>query len=217
MTTQAMMLAFLADVRLPVGTHTQSAGLEPALQAGMPVDAVTEYVVTRLATVTEVEAATAVVARFTELARGELDPVERAWAARTPSRALRDNSRQLGRGQARLVDVLWPSAGGERCGRYSRAVLIGIAAARSGLGSFETASLIGYDDLQSVTSALLKLEPTDPVQVAAVTRDLLPEVDAMAERVAGLTRPEDIPAHAAPQLELWAEQHSHATERLFHA
>src|SRR3954447_93899 len=41
----------LADARLPGGGHTQSAGLEGALLAGMPVSAVPEYLRTRLATV----------------------------------------------------------------------------------------------------------------------------------------------------------------------
>lgn len=211
------MLAFLCDVRLPVGTHTQSAGLEPALQAGMPVVAVEEFIRTRLTTVTEVEAATAVVARAVELADGDLAQVERAWAARTISRALRENSRQLGRGQARLLDTLWPGADHARTARYCRAVVIGMTAARAGLDAHQTACLIGYDDLQSVTSALLKLEPGDPLVAAALTRDLLPEVTTMADRVCDLTSPEDIPAHAAPQLEQRAELHARTTERLFRA
>jgi urease accessory protein len=53
----------LADGRLPVGAHTQSAGIEPAFQAGMWLEQVPDYLAVRLRTVTEVEAATAVVAR----------------------------------------------------------------------------------------------------------------------------------------------------------
>ena len=53
----------LADGRLPTGAHTQSAGVEPALSRGMRVDQVPDYLVARLRTVTEVEAAAAVVAR----------------------------------------------------------------------------------------------------------------------------------------------------------
>ncbi|MBE9928093.1 urease accessory protein UreF, partial [Cellulosimicrobium cellulans] len=62
------MLALLADARLPTGGHTQSAGLEPALRAGMPAARVPDYVRARLATVTRTEAATAVVARHAALA-----------------------------------------------------------------------------------------------------------------------------------------------------
>ena len=58
-----VMMMLLADARLPTGAHTQSAGLEPALRAGMrPADA-PAYIRARLRTVTAVEAAAAVVAR----------------------------------------------------------------------------------------------------------------------------------------------------------
>ena len=53
----------LADGRLPVGAHAQSAGVEPAMQAGLPLERLPDYLAVRLRTVTEVEAATAVVAR----------------------------------------------------------------------------------------------------------------------------------------------------------
>ena len=53
----------LADARLPTGAHTQSAGLEPAMKAGVTVDQVPGYIAARLSTVTTVEAGAAVVAR----------------------------------------------------------------------------------------------------------------------------------------------------------
>ena len=53
----------LADGRLPTGAHTQSAGVEPAFAHGMRLDQVPDYLTVRLRTVTEVEAAAAVVAR----------------------------------------------------------------------------------------------------------------------------------------------------------
>ncbi|WP_255372062.1 urease accessory UreF family protein [Cellulosimicrobium sp. CUA-896] len=120
-----LMLALLADARLPTGGHTQSAGLEPALRSGMDPARVPDYVAARLATVTRVEAATAVVARHAVLAagRGAHEPIDapgdgspgtdalvrtwRAWAARTPSPALRDTSQRLGRGYVRLLRQLW--------------------------------------------------------------------------------------------------------------
>src|SRR6185436_15226794 len=58
-----LMLMLLADARLPTGAHTQSAGLEPAMNAGITVDRVPGYIAARLATVTTVEAGAAVVAR----------------------------------------------------------------------------------------------------------------------------------------------------------
>ncbi|TDD21556.1 urease accessory protein UreF [Kribbella turkmenica] len=58
----------LADGRLPTGGHTQSAGLEPAVRAGLGAggDRLTDvagYARDRLRTITRVEAAVAVVAR----------------------------------------------------------------------------------------------------------------------------------------------------------
>ncbi len=68
--TSSYLALLLADGRLPTGAHTQSAGVEPALRHGMRVDEVPDYLRVRLATVTEAEAAAAVVAG-------------RVWARRT--------------------------------------------------------------------------------------------------------------------------------------
>ncbi|MBT0993121.1 urease accessory protein UreF [Cellulomonas sp. DKR-3] len=112
--SSGVLFALLADARLPTGAHTQSAGLEPALLAGMPVRDVPAYVAARLATVTRTEAAVAVVARHAALTVPDervalLRSVWRAWAARTPSPALRETSQRLGRGYLRLAHRLWPT------------------------------------------------------------------------------------------------------------
>src|SRR6266516_3660343 len=65
----------LADARLPTGGHTQSAGLEPAVRAGLGAEGkqlgdVVSYARDRLRTVTRVEAAVAVVARHITLTAG---------------------------------------------------------------------------------------------------------------------------------------------------
>ncbi|WNB86595.1 urease accessory UreF family protein [Cellulomonas sp. ATA003] len=113
--SQDVLLALLADARLPTGAHTQSSGLEPALRAGLPPGQVPAYIAARLRTVVRVEAATAVVARHVALgaaddpaaATAALAAVGRAWAARTPSGAMRQSAEQLGRGYGRLVRRLW--------------------------------------------------------------------------------------------------------------
>jgi len=43
----ATLLMMLADARLPVGGHVHSAGLEPALAAGMPPGRVFDYLLGR--------------------------------------------------------------------------------------------------------------------------------------------------------------------------
>jgi len=265
-----LMLALLADARLPTGGHTQSAGLEPALRAGMGAAAVPAYVRARLATVTRVEAATAVVARHAVVAGAHGDPADagahgdladagapepaaapgasdalvdawRAWAARTPSPALRETSQRLGRGYLRLLRRLWAghpgvaaldeaahrvaaeadegAASGTR-GRGApppRPVVLGVTAACAGLSALQVARLVGYEDVQTVAAATLKLEPVDPVVATGWVVDAQPAVDALAHDVAHLTQPRAIPAHGAPLVEQWAETHARTTERLFSA
>ncbi|WP_341359386.1 urease accessory UreF family protein [Georgenia sp. M64] len=212
-----LLLAMLADARLPSGAHTQSAGLEPALRAGMPPAQVPAYLAARLRTVVLVEAGAAVVARHVTLAGGDLAVVETAWAARTPSAALRSASRRLGRGYLRLADRLWPVPEAPRPPRPSRPVALGLLAARSGLGATDTARLVGYDDAQTVAAAALKLAPVDPVDATAWVLAAHPLIEELAGRVADLTAPHEIPATGAPLVELWAEIHDTTTERLFSA
>lgn len=288
-----LMLALLADARLPTGGHTQSAGLEPALRAGMPAARVPDYVRARLATVTRVEAATAVVARHVSLAAGpgpdvagsrpagdapsaggpdgvasaarDLADTWLAWTARTPSPALRETSQRLGRGYLRLLRRLWagrpavaaldaaavlvadarrtggvpapgagatsaerapsgaghgaggPAATGRRAPQPPRPVVLGVTAACAGLSALQVARLVGYEDVQTVAAATLKLEPVDPVVATGWVVAAQPAIDALARDVAHLTDPRAIPAHGAPLVEQWAEIHARTTERLFSA
>jgi urease accessory protein len=247
--SQGVLLALLADARLPTGAHTQSSGLEPALRAGLRPDQVPAYIAARLGTATRVEAATAVVARHAALGAAQdvattadtLAAVGRAWAARTPSAAIRQSSERLGRGYLRLVRRLWadhPAVAAldavdlwrERCpgagvdGSHPhprrsppRAVVLGVTAACAGLDALGVARLVGYDDVQTVAAACLKLAPVDPVVTTGWVLAAAPAVDALAHELARLTHPADIPAAGAPQTEEWAEAHAVATERLFSA
>lgn len=261
------MLALLADARLPTGGHTQSAGLEPALRAGMPAARVPCYVRARLATVTRVEAATAVVSRHVALAvepvpdgvasaARDLADTWLAWTARTPSPALRETSQRLGRGYLRLLRRLWtghpavaaldeaavlvaevqradaepdvsgdgasegdraPSGRRSRTPQPPRPVVLGVTAACAGLSALQVARLVGYEDVQTVAAATLKLEPVDPVVATGWVVAAQPAIDALAHDVAHLTDPRAIPAHGAPLVEQWAEIHARTTERLFSA
>ncbi|MFH8401435.1 urease accessory protein UreF [Streptomyces anulatus] len=217
MSTSPLLLALLGDARLPSGGHTQSAGLEPALRAGIAPAEVPAYLRSRLRTVTMVEAGTAVVARAVAANAGDLAEVEAAWAARTPSPALRANGRRLGRGYLRVLQRLWPGPVDARARTWSRPVILGLLAHRAGMNPADVARLVGYDDAQTVTAALLKLEPQDPLTIAAWVSELLPDVEKMADKVALLRLPQQIPAHGAPLIERWAETHDTITERLFSA
>ncbi|GAA4685550.1 urease accessory UreF family protein [Streptomyces chumphonensis] len=216
-TTSSLLLALLGDARLPSGGHTQSAGLEPALRAGTSSAQVPPYLRVRLRTVTRVEAGAAVVARAVAADGGDLAEVEAAWAARTPSQALRANGRRLGRGYLRVLQTLWPGPVDTSARTWSRPVVLGLLAHRAGMNAVDLARLVGYDDVQTVTAALLKLEPQDPLLIAAWVKDLLPDIDEMAAQVAHLHTTEQIPAQGAPLIERWAETHDTITERLFSA
>ena len=217
MTTSLALL--LADARLPAAGHTQSAGVEPGLAHGLDPADLRAYCRTRLATVARTEAAAAVVARHHVLAGLPLDAVETAWAARTPSDAMRATSRALGRGLLRLARRSWPDAAAHwsASDRPPRALVLGAVAASAGLPAVELARVVAYDDVQTVLAAALKLLPLDPADATTWCVELLADIDRLAGQVSALTGTADIPATGAPEIEAWAQAHARATRRLFSA
>jgi len=216
-----LLMMLLGDARLPVAGHTQSAGLEGAVQHGLTGAEVPLYIATRLASTVRVEAGTAVVA-LRYLSHGlPLEPVMSAWAARTPSAALRRTSRAQARALNRLSGRLWPDADPvARAAELSgvpRPVALAAAAAAVGLNPLSLARLVGYDDVQTVAAAALKLLPLDPAVATGWVHDALPVVATMAMAASRLTEPAAIPATAAPQIEVWAEAHARSNRRLFSA
>jgi urease accessory protein len=216
-----LLMMLLGDARLPVAGHTQSATLEGGVQAGLTAAEVPIYIAARLSTTVRVEAGTAVVARH-HLDHGlPLEPVVRAWAARVPSAALRRSSRTQARALLRVSGRLWPESSAVAAAASTpgvpRPVALGAAAVAVGLGPRALARLVGYDDVQTVASAALKLLPLDPVDTSGWVHDALPLVSEAADAVTHLVEPGHIPATAAPQTELWAEAHGASTRRLFSA
>jgi urease accessory protein len=217
-----LLLLLLADARLPTAGHTQSGQLEPAIAHGLRAADVAEFMRLRLESVTRVEAATAVVALHHARQGLGLVPVEEAWAARTPSAAMRATSRSMARGLLRLARRLWPEHPGlasvDSAGAgASRSVVLALCADACGLPPLALARLVGYDDVQTVAAASLKLLPLDPAEVTAWVVEALPAVDRMATDVAPLTHPGRIPAPGAPLIEAWAEAHATTARRLFNA
>lgn len=221
-TSPDLLLLLLADARLPTAGHTQSGQLEPAIAHGLAAADVPDFIELRLATVTRVEAATAVVA-LNQLRQGlPLTDVEAAWAARTPSSAMRATSRSMARALIRIAGRLWPQhpglAGLAALGPgSSRAVALAATADACGLSPIALARLVGYDDVQTVCAAAIKLLPLDPSEVTTWVLGALPGVDRLAAEVATITHPDQIPAVGAPLIEAWAQAHATATRRLFNA
>ena len=77
--------------------------------------------------------------------------------------------------------------------------------------------MIGYDDLQTVASAALKLRPLDPAVATGWVVAALPRLAVLVSQVAHLDSPSDIPATASPWIEQLAEDHALTTRRLFRA
>lgn len=223
--TAAYLTLLLADGRLPTGGHTQSAGVEPAFAHGMTLDQLPDYLRVRLRTVTEVEAATAVVARHAWLAAvaeatpPQLAPVDRAWRVRTLSDALRSASDLLGRSYLRMAAAVWDlrALGPAPDGVWCRPVVVGVTAAAAGISAADTARLVGFDDVQTVLAAALKLTPFDPSLGVRWSAAAAEEVEQMVNRVRGCVRAGDIPAYSAPQIEEWGQGHATTERRLFRA
>jgi urease accessory protein len=183
---------------------------------------VPDYLTARLTTVTEVEAAAAVVARqrwLTDPSVAAITEVDRAWRVRTASAALRDASDLLGRSYLRLAATVWAGLAPLTQDRtpWCRAVVIGATAAEAGLDAEQTARLIGFEEVQTVIAATVKLQPFDPAVAVAWAVAAGHQVEAMVSRVAALADVDDIPAYAAPQIEHWAELHTRTERRLFRA
>ncbi len=142
-------------------------------------DATVAYCRRRLQSLTATEAATAVVARAVALDEGALTPVADLWWARARDPLFRDRNAGLG-------DEMLVFAGREPLG-LPRAVVIGMLAAEAGIEARDVGRMVGYDDVQGV------LASAPVARATAITAELFADIIELAERVAGLTRPLEIP------------------------
>jgi len=224
MVDSGTLAMLLADSRLPTGGHTHSAGMEPALLGGLKRDDIPSFLAGKSLTTTLVEAGTAVVARHlfvSEAAPSEIEAVIAAWAARTPSPALRAASRLLGRGYTRIGQSVWPrSTSVAFCASLRhppRAVVLGAIAATTSMKPTDLVRLVVYEEAQNAASAVLKLDPLDPATVVSWVLDACEVAEPFVNQLSLITTPEAIPALSSPQAEGWAEAHSVMKKRLFRA
>lgn len=220
----------LADGRLPVGAYAYSAGLEPAVAAGLTRARIPALLRARVRTVCVTEAAAAVLAARAgaggQGGRIDYGPVQRALAARTPVAPLREVGAALGRGVHRLARRLAPEhpavtaldtallPGPPRL-RPLRPVVTGALGAVLGVTEAELARTVVYDDLQAVASAALKLLPGDPLDSAAWVVEAASAVEETVAEAVAVTGPADLPARSAPLVEQWALAHERTERRLF--
>ena len=110
--------------------------------------------------------------------------VDAAWRVRTLSDALREASDLLGRSYLRTAGAVWSldALREARGGVWCRAVVLGATAAEAGLSSAELARLVGFEDVQTVIAAALKLEPFDPSLAVAWAAATEGEVEELVRR-----------------------------------
>jgi urease accessory protein len=218
--SSAALLA-LADQRLPSGGHVHSGGVEQAVTAGLVHDVPTleTFLERRLRTaglVTAGLAAAATTATSAADAPARLAVLDAETDARTPSPAQRAASRSQGRGFLRLTRATWaaPSARlawSDLGARPHHPLVLGCAAAASGVEAAGAALVAAYLSVSAPATAAQRLLALDPVTVAACTLRLGPAIEAVAaEAISG-----DLPDDSDPLLDLLAERHAHREERLF--
>ncbi|MEU8696280.1 MULTISPECIES: urease accessory UreF family protein [unclassified Streptomyces] len=217
----ALAPLLLGDGRLPVGAYTYSAGLEPAVVAGLTRDRIPALLKARLHTTALTEAAAAVLA-LRAAGRDPVDygPVQQALAARTPAAPQRETSAALGRGVHRLARRLAPdhpavTALAAMRPRPLRPVAFGALGAVLNVSEEELAHAVVYDELQTVASAALKLLPGDPLDSVAWILAAEPDAAAAVASALAVRTPDGLPARTAALTEQWALEHARRERRLF--
>ncbi|GAA3812318.1 urease accessory UreF family protein [Sphaerisporangium flaviroseum] len=219
-------LLLLADSRLPAGGHGHSGGAEEAVRIGAitgPED-LARFLRGRLATAGLVAAALAAAA--CRLGGGS-EVVEGAWRgldteadARTASPAQRSASRTQGRLLLRSARRIWPSATLDLAARAvpegpHHPIALGAVAAAAGCTPHDAALATAYTSITGPATAAVRLLGLDPVVVHRVLAGLVPDLEGVARTAHARTAWEDLPAHAAPALDLLAEHHLRTEVRLF--
>lgn len=217
----ALAPLLLGDGRLPVGAYTYSAGLEPAVVAGLTRDRIPALLRARLHTTALTEAAAAVLA-LRAAGRDPVDygSVQQALAARTPAEPQRETSVALGRGVHRLARRLAPdhpavTALAAMRPRPLRPVALGALGAVLDVSEEELAHAVVYDELQTVASAALKLLPGDPLDSVAWILAAEPDAAAAVAAALAVRAPDGLPARTAALTEQWALEHARRERRLF--
>jgi urease accessory protein len=97
------------------------------------------------------------------------------------------------------------------------AIVLGAAAQAAGCTPLEVARIAAYHAVAGPASAAVRLLALDPMQATAITARLAAEIDQTAARAAEHAAGPlaDLPCPSAPALDLLAQAHARAEERLF--
>jgi urease accessory protein len=224
-------MLLLADGRFPSGGHAHSNGFEAAdrivglgpTQGSTATQAVTDYVVNRLATSGAADAA--LVAAVVHRQRDRTitwSTFDDEAEARLPGPAQRDRSRALGRQWLRAGRRLWPGlvvdavAARNPDGPHELPAFAAVAFA-AGLDPLRAAMVHLHHLVAGITTAAIRLRGLDPYDLQAVQIEVVPLIEELAVRAeAGAGRaPADLPAPAGPLFEVLAQAHAGWDDRLF--
>lgn len=212
-------LLLLADGRFPAGGYAHSGGLEESIRAGRVRDIadLDAFLRGRAATTGLVSAAFAAAGCRAFAAETAFDVLDAELDARIPSPTMREVSRTLGRQLRRAVARMRPDCGLDRLGRAPHQPLVlGAAAAVLGAGPHDAAAAALHEAVTGPATATVRLLRVDPFDVHAVLGGLTGLLDDLAAAAVGYAaNPDDLPAAAAPLLDIAAEHHRRAEVRLF--
>lgn len=224
----AAALLLLADGRFPAGGHAHSGGLEAAAAAGRVHDTATleAFLSGRLATTGRTAAAFASAAcarsAIGPAFQDETEALDTELDARTPSPALRNASRALGRQLLRAARRVHPDAGLDILAATfpngpHQPIALGAAARAFGLDPHATALAALHDSTAGPATAAIRLLGLDPFAVHAVLARLGPLMDELALQTAALAHDPaaQLPAPSAPMLDISAQHHSDWEVHLF--
>lgn len=215
-------LLLLADGRFPAGGYAHSGGLEESIRSGRvrTIADLESFLRGRAVTAGTVSAAFAAAGchGFAAEQPELFDVLDVELDARTPSPALRQVSRTLGRQMHRAVSRVRPDPGLDRLGRAPhQPVVLGAAAAVLGASPHDAALAAMYEAVTAPATASVRLLPVDPFDVHAVLGELTGLLDDLAEAAAAYAAadPAELPGFTAPLLDIAAEHQRGAEVRLF--
>lgn len=222
MATPAAALLLLTDGRFPAGGYAHSAGLEASIRTGRVHSAASlESFLHGRAATTGLTAAAFAAAACAAATAGDtlrLETLESELDARTPSPALRNVSRTLGRQLVRALTSIHPHPRLDHLPAVPhQATAFGGAAAALDLAPHAAALAALYDTVTGPATAAAKLLPIDPFQVHAALARLMPVLEDLSAAAAGYAEraAHELPAAGAPLLDIAAERHVGWEGRLF--